>query len=257
MSPGSAETVSRVVWVTGAGKGIGRALALRLAGDGWTVAASARTEADLKRLEADCPSGRIHAFPLDTTNLAQTMITVDVIENRLGPLTLAILNAGTHIPMPVEAFSPETVRTLVETNLMGTVNSVESVIHRFIERKGGHIAVVASLAGYRGLPTSAAYGMTKAGLINMCEALKPELDAHNVRMTLINPGFVETPLTDKNDFPMPFLISVDAAVDYIMRGLHGNAFEVAFPRRFAWLMKVLRLLPDWAFFAVTRRMIRT
>ena len=128
-------------------------------------------------------------------------------------------------------------------------------MHRFIEREAGHIAVVASLAGYRGLPTSAAYGATKAALINMCEALKPELAVHDVRMTLINPGFVETPLTDQNDFPMPFLIPVEAAVDYIMQGLNGNAFEIAFPWRFAWLMKLLRILPDRVFFAVTRRML--
>jgi len=114
----------------------------------------------------------------------------------------------------------------------------------------------ASVAGYRGLPTSAAYGATKAGLINMCEALKPELDRHNVRLTLINPGFVKTPLTDRNKFPMPFLVSVEDAVDYIVRGLGSSAFEIAFPRRFVFLMKLLRLLPNRMFFAVTWRMIR-
>lgn len=257
MTVGSADIVRGVAWVTGAGKGIGRALAKRLADDGWTVAVSSRTEMDLASLEAECPSGKIHAFPLDITHLGQTMVMVDMIENRLGPLDLVVLNAGTHIPMRVEDFSADTVRKLVEINLMGTVNCMESVIHRFIKRKTGHIAVVASLAGYRGLPTSAAYGATKAGLINMCEALKPELAAHDVRITLINPGFVETPLTDKNVFPMPFLIPVEAAVDYIMQGLDGNGFEIAFPKRFAWLMKILRLLPDRLFFAVTRRMVGT
>lgn len=253
----AADRAPRVAWVTGAGKGIGRALAKRLADEGWTVAVSARTENDLKSLVAESPSGRIHAFPLDITNAGQAMVTVDVIENRLGSLSLVILNAGTHIPMSAEAFSAATMRKLVDVNLMGTVHCLDSVMHRFIERKAGHIAVVASLAGYRGLPTSAAYGATKAGLINMCEALKPELAVHDVRLTLINPGFVETPLTEKNDFPMPFLIPVDAAVEYIMQGLNGNAFEIAFPRRFAWLMKFLRILPDSLFFAITRRMLRT
>lgn len=251
------ESAPRVAWITGAGKGIGRALAKRLADDGWTVAVSARTKEDLSRLEAECASGRIHAFPLDITNRGQALITVDVIENRLGPLSLVILNAGTHIPMSAATFSADSMRKLVEVNLMGTVYCMDSVMHRFIERKAGHIAVVASLAGYRGLPTSAAYGATKAGLINMCEALRPELAVHNVRMTLINPGFVETPLTDQNDFPMPFLIPVEAAVDHIMRGLNGNAFEIAFPRRFAWLMKLLRIMPDRMFFGITRRMLKT
>jgi short-subunit dehydrogenase len=116
--------------------------------------------------------------------------------------------------------------------------------------------VVASLAGYRGLPGAAAYGASKAGLINLCEALRPELAAVGVDMRLINPGFVKTPLTDKNDFPMPFLIDVDEAVDRIIDGLQGDSFEIAFPRRFALLMKLLRLLPDRLFFGVTRRMLR-
>ena len=138
---------------------------------------------------------------------------------------------------------------------MGTVNGLAQIIPRLIERKRGHIAVVASLAGYRGLPTAAAYGATKAGLINMCEALKPELERHGVRLTLINPGFVETPLTDRNEFPMPYLMPVEKAADRIMRGLRSDDFEVTFPWRFATVMKLLRLLPDRLFFLLTRRMI--
>ena len=140
---------------------------------------------------------------------------------------------------------------------MGTVNGLAQLLPRFIGRQSGHIAVVASVAGYRGLPTSAGYGATKAGLINMCEALKPEMERHNLRMTLINPGFVKTPLTDRNAFPMPFLISFDKAVDYIVRGLDGGAFEIAFPRRFALLMKLLRILPNRMLFVLTRRMVRS
>lgn len=251
------EQKSRTAWITGAGKGIGRELGIRLAENGWVVAASARTEEDLLSLAAECPAGSVHAFPLDVTDLRATEMTVEQIEAQIGAIDLAVLNAGTHIPMPAEEFSVDTFRTLVETNLMATVNGLGQLLPRFIGRKGGHVAVVASVAGYRGLPTSAGYGATKAGLINMCEALKPELERHNVRLTLINPGFVKTPLTDRNEFPMPFLVSVEDAVDYIYRGLDDSAFEIAFPRRFAFLMKLLRLLPDRLFFALTRRMIRT
>ena len=159
------------------------------------------------------------------------------------------------MPMAAEDISVETFRHLVETNLMGTVNGLAQIIPRLIERKRGHIAVVASLAGYRGLPTAAAYGATKAGLINMCEALKPELERYGVRLTLINPGFVETPLTDRNEFPMPYLMPVEKAADRIMRGLRRDDFEVTFPWRFATVMKLLRLLPDRLFFLLTRRMI--
>lgn len=245
----------RVAWITGAGKGIGRALANRLAHEGWTVAASARTKKDLDALEAECPSESVHGFPLDVTDAAATRSVVARIESALGPLNLVVLNAGTHRPMTAETFSAETFRYLLETNLMGVVHGLEQVMPRLTARGDGHIAVVASLAGYRGLPTSSAYGSSKAGLINMCEALKPELELAGVRLTLINPGFVETPLTDKNPFPMPFLIPVENAVDAILAGLKSPAFEITFPWRFAWLMKGLRILPDRLFFALTRRMI--
>jgi NAD(P)-dependent dehydrogenase (short-subunit alcohol dehydrogenase family) len=250
------ESGRKVAWVTGAGKGIGRAVAYRLAHEGWTVAASARTTEDLVDLAAECPPNRVHAYPLDVTDLPLTQITVQQITKQVGDIDLAVLNAGTHIPMSAEHFSPETFRHLVETNLMGPVNCLAQIISKFIDRGSGHIAVVASVAGYRGLPTAAAYGATKAGLINMCEALKSELERHGVRLTLINPGFVETPLTDKNDFPMPYLIPVEEAADRIMHGLRRGNFEVTFPWRFAILMKLLRLLPYRLFFVLTRRMIR-
>ncbi len=247
----------RIAWITGAGKGIGRALAQRLVADGWIVAASARTKADLENLAASCPEGTVFSFPLDVTDALATGRAVDAIEAELGLPDLAVLNAGTHMPMPVEAFSAKTLRALMEVNLMGTAHCLEALLPRFIPRNAGHVAVVGSLAGYRGLPTAAAYGATKAGVINMCEALKPELARHGVRLSLINPGFVETPLTDRNDFEMPFLVSAEKAVDYIARGLASSAFETAFPRRFAFIMKLLRVLPDRLFFAVTRRMVRS
>jgi short-subunit dehydrogenase len=132
---------------------------------------------------------------------------------------------------------------------------LEALLPAMIERRGGRVAIVASVAGYRGLPTSAAYGMTKAGLINMAEALKPELDGYDVRLQLVNPGFVRTPLTDKNPFPMPFLMEVEDAAEAFYRGLRSDRFEIVFPRRFAYLLKVLRCLPAPLAFAVTRRLV--
>ena len=109
------------------------------------------------------------------------------------------------------------------------------MLPRFIERRAGHIAVVASVAGYRGLPSASAYGASKSALITMCEALKPELDSYGVKLTLINPGFVKTPLTDRNEFKMPFLMEVDDAAERIIAGLKSNRFEVTFPKRFTWV----------------------
>ncbi|NMM43364.1 SDR family NAD(P)-dependent oxidoreductase [Rhodospirillaceae bacterium KN72] len=245
----------QVAWVTGAGKGIGRAVARKLAQDNWRVAVSARTRADLDSLAAECPAGSIEVFPVDITDRDAIFETVAAIEATMGPLALTVLNAGTHAPMQAVDFDIDAFRKLCDVNLMGNVHCLGALMPRFIERGRGTLAVVASVAGYRGLPTSAAYGATKAGLINMCEALQPDLARHGVDLKLINPGFVETPLTDRNEFPMPFLITAERAADAIVKGLKGRAFEIAFPWRFAVIMKLMRLLPNRLLFSLTRRMI--
>ena len=244
-------------WITGASSGLGHALARHMAADGWTVAASARSAPPLAELatSADNLPGSIKAYPLDVTDATAVKATVASIESDLGPIGQAVLNAGTHKPLRATEITAESFRPLVELNLMGTVHCLEAVLPGMIARRGGRIAVVASLAGYRGLPTSAAYGMTKAGLINMAEALKPELDGHGVRMQIVNPGFVRTPLTDKNPFPMPFLMELEDAAAALYRGLQSSRFEIVFPWRFAILLKILRLLPAPLAFALTRRLV--
>ena len=248
---------AKVAWVTGGSQGIGAAVARRLAADGWTVAASARSAEKLEALsdEAESLPGSIIAFELDVTDPEASAQVFADIESRLGPVDLAILNAGTHQPIDGAEFAVEPVRKLVEVNLMGTVHCLAPVIDAFVAREAGRIVVVASLAGYRGLPTSSGYGASKAGLINMCEALRPELAAKNVRMFCITPGFVKTPLTDKNPFPMPFLIDAETAAARIVRGVDGRGFEITFPRRFAYIMKCLRILPYALYFALIRRTV--
>ena len=246
----------KVVWITGAGKGIGRALARRFAHEGWIVCASARTAQDLKTLAAECPDGNIRQYILDVTDQIATREVLNAIESGPGVPDLAVLNAGSHIPVKATNLNMKPFRQLMETNYMGTVYGFLGVLEIMRKRKAGHIAVVSSLAGYRGLPSAAAYGASKAALINMCEALKPELERLGIKLQLINPGFVETPLTDKNDFSMPFLIPVETAVDYIVSGLRSNRFEIAFPNRFAIIMRILRILPARLFFSITRRMLK-
>jgi len=240
----------RLAWITGAGKGIGRAVALALAREGWVVAASARTEADLASLgqEARGMAGAIHAFALDVTDAPAVAETVSRIEDEHGPIALAILNAGTHKPMGAADFSIDTMRTLMELNVMGTAHALAPILPRFRARRSGRIAIVASVAGYRGLPTAAAYGPSKSALITLAESLRFDLARDGVVMQLINPGFVRTPLTERNDFPMPFLMSVEDAAERIVRGLKGNAFEITFPRRFTWGLKLLRALPYALYF---------
>jgi NAD(P)-dependent dehydrogenase (short-subunit alcohol dehydrogenase family) len=245
------------VWITGAGKGIGRAVALKLAARGRVVAASARTLSDLESLAAEAARlpGRIVPVPLDITDAAAAEAVVAQIEREVGPIGLAILNAGTHVPEHAEGFDLGAFRQVVDTNLGGTANCLAAVLPPLLERRKGRVALVASVAGYRGLPSAGAYGATKAALINLAESLAPELKQKGVTMTLISPGFVDTPLTRKNDFPMPFLIGADDAAERIVKGLDTNKFEIVFPRRMAFSMKLLRLLPYWLFFAITRGMV--
>jgi NAD(P)-dependent dehydrogenase (short-subunit alcohol dehydrogenase family) len=247
-----------ILWLTGASAGIGRALALRLARDGWRVAASARRIEELEALRTEAAGllGEVRPYALDVTDAAAVSACVAAIERDMGAIDQAVLNAGTHKPMPAEQFSVATLRDLMEINLFGVGNGLEVLLPRMIARGQGRIAIVASLAGYGGLPSAAAYGASKAAVINMAEAMRPELLAKGVLLQVINPGFVRTPLTDKNDFPMPFLIDAPAAAEAIRRGLMSDRFEIAFPRIFVWLMKLLRALPYGLYFALTRRMVR-
>ncbi len=246
----------RSAWITGASSGIGRALALRLAAAGVPVIASARGADDLRELARDAGArgGSIMPLPLDVTDRAAVAEAVGVIE-RTAPLGLAVLNAGTHAPLLARDFEVERLRKLVELNLLGTGNCLEAALPVMLARGEGHIAIVGSVAGYFGLPTSAGYGATKAGLINMAEALQPELKAAGIKLQIVNPGFVRTPLTDKNPFPMPFLMEPEEAAEAFYRGLRAKRFEIVFPRRLAYLLKFLRMLPYGLALTVTRRLV--
>jgi NAD(P)-dependent dehydrogenase (short-subunit alcohol dehydrogenase family) len=245
---------SGTAWVTGAGSGIGRALARRLAQTGWTVAASARTASDLDTLAAEVP-GKITAFQLDVTDAAACAETARQIEAALGPVDLAVFNAGSYFPTTAEDFSVENFRRTVNVNLMGEVNCMGGVVPSMRARRAGHIVLMGSLTGLVGLPTAASYGATKAALNSIAQAFKPDFERFGITISVINPGFVKTPLTDKNRFPMPFLISVDAAVDHILRGIARRRFDISFPWQMSFLVRLLAALPDRAKFAITRRML--
>jgi NADP-dependent 3-hydroxy acid dehydrogenase YdfG len=249
-----ADTAKKVAWVTGAGTGIGRALARRLAKEGWTVAASARTARDLDSLVAEAPE-RIAAFLLDVTDPKAADDTGRAIEANLGPVNLAILNAGNYFPTTAANFSVENFRKTVDINLMGVVNCMGPIVPGMVARRTGHIAVMGSLTGFVGLPTAASYGATKAALNSMVEAFKPDFDQYGVTLTIINPGFVKTPLTDKNRFPMPFLMELDDATDIMIRGLEQKRTTINFPWQMTLGTKLLGALPGWAKFGITRKMI--
>ena len=250
----SATTASKIAWVTGAGTGIGRELVLQLARRGWLVAASARTAADLDALVAENPQ-QITAFQLDVTDAAACLAAGQAIAASLGPVNLAIFNAGSYFPTTAADFSVANFRRTVDVNLMGTVHGMGAVVPDMVARRSGHIAVMGSLTGYFGLPTAASYGATKAALNSMAQAFKPDFERYGVTLSVINPGFVKTPLTDKNTFPMPFLMPVETAAAIIISGLERKRFEIAFPWPMLLALRLLAALPHGLQFAITRRML--
>jgi short-subunit dehydrogenase len=179
----------------------------------------------------------------------------DQIKQLAGIPDLVILNAGTFYPTPASEFSVLSHRDIMEVNYFGVLNGFDLVLPDFVNRQQGQIAIVSSLAGYRGLPLSSAYGASKAALINFCETVQPELKQQGVDIRLINPGFVKTPLTDKNEFSMPFLVTAEQAAQRIIKGLASGRFEITFPRPFAFLMKGLRLLPNGLYLKLTAKML--
>ncbi len=244
-----------VVWVTGASAGIGKAIVEAYVADGAVVAATARPSERLDALAQEHDD--VLAFPADITDAEAIKATVAAIEERLGPIDRAILNAGTHHPVKAPDFKADDLRALMETNLMGTANCLEALLPVMMGRKRGQIAVVSSIAGYTGLPTSAYYGASKAALFNLCESLKFDTDAAGVDLRVVAPGFVRTPLTDKNEFPMPFIMEPEDAAKRVVKGLKGRQFEVTFPRRFSYQLKLLRCLPYWLYFPLVARSTKT
>ncbi len=253
--------MARHVWITGASLVLGRAAALEYARRGWLVSITARSAAALDELAGSAPKSApksapgIVGYPGDITDRDGMAALVARIEAERGPIDLAILNAGTHQPMDARRFDPTVFDRLIGLNLGGTVNCLAPLVPAMVARRAGKIAIVASVAGYRGLPTAAAYGASKAALINMAEALHLELKPAGVAVALVNPGFIRTPLTDRNSFPMPFLMEADAAARRLADGLDGSAFEITFPRRFTWMLKLLRILPYRLYFALAARTV--
>jgi NAD(P)-dependent dehydrogenase (short-subunit alcohol dehydrogenase family) len=235
-----------VAWVTGASSGIGRAVALALAREGYTVAATARTEEKLASLaeEASGLAGRVLPFRGDVTNDAVMAALVERIEKEAGRIVLAVFNAGNYLPTKGERLDVANFRNSFDINVLGVINGLVPVVERMRASGRGQVAIVASVTAYFGWPASAAYGATKAALNNIAEGLKYDFDKLNIRIQVMNPGFVDTPLTKKNKFNMPSVMPVDRAAKRIVGALRSGGFETTFPRRFTWLLKLLRILPQ-------------
>ncbi len=226
------------VWITGGTSGIGLALARRYRAAGSEVIVSARNEERLAAVAAELDA---RPLPLDVTDRAAVFAAVEKIWLEQGPLDLAVLNAGGS-PVP-EGGTAAILEANLRLNLLGAAHGVDALRPRMREAGGGTIALVASLAGYLPLPRGYGYATSKAALIHYAAGLYPELKAEEIDLRLINPGFVNTPLVQQNRFPMPFMLEPEAAAERIFQGLEGRRFEIAFPRRLAWPLRLLRALP--------------
>ena len=232
----------KTIWITGASTGIGRALAIKFAKNGWNVAASARRENLLKELEK--LNQDIYSFPLDVTDKEKCKEVFKKIEDKFKTIDISFFSTGTWDPGKEKEIDVEQIENVMKVNFFGTLNCIKSVEKYYRNKKSGHISIVSSIAGYRGLPNSTGYGPSKSALNNLAESLFFDFKRYGVRVSLISPGFIKTPMTDKNDFKMPFLRTTDFAADKIYEGLvNSNKFEIHFPKQLTLILKLLRILP--------------
>ncbi|UCH50313.1 MAG: SDR family NAD(P)-dependent oxidoreductase [Betaproteobacteria bacterium] len=241
------------VWVIGASSGIGHAFAEALLERGARVALSARGADALEALARKFPPEQSMVLPVDVTDSSDIDESYSRLRDLWSGIDLLVLLAGTHLPVRAWELNAGTAEHLFMINVFGVMRTLELVVPDLVARGDGGIAVVSSVAGYRGLPTSLVYGASKAALINFAETLYLDLRPKGVNVYLVNPGFVKTPLTDRNEFEMPALISPQEAAEQMLRGLSRGQFEIDFPKRFTRLMKLLRLLPYRLFFPLVHR----
>ena len=237
----------KVIWITGASSGIGKAVAIKFAENGWTVAASARRENLLNELKQI--NKNIHSFPLDVTDIDKCKIVATNIINKFKNIDICLFGTGMHDPKSEKKFNLDKIRQIMEVNYFGTINSINSIYEYFSEKKNGQISIISSVAGYRGLPAAGAYCASKAALTSFAESLNFDMQMKNVRVSLVSPGFIKTPMTDQNDFPMPMIKSPEFAANEIFKGLTAKkGFEIHFPKTFTYFLKFLQILPSSLYF---------
>lgn len=237
-----------VAIVTGASTGLGEALARELGRRGWKVGLIARRPELLDALadEIRKAGGEAAAATADVTDRAAIDGAVRALEATLGPCDLLVANAGGSQPSPATRVPVDAVVDVMKLNYFGVVNTVGAVLPGMLERRSGHIAAVSSVAGFRGLPAHGAYSASKAAVSTLFESFRTDLKGTGIAVTTIHPGFVETPLTAKNKFPMPFLMKADRAARIMADGLEARKADVTFPWQMAWLFRYLVApMPRW------------
>ena len=247
--------MNKKIWITGASSGIGKALAIKFAKEGWQVAASARREKILEELSNN--NSNIFSFPLDVVDQKNSLNTFNKILEKFNNIDLCVFSTGFYDHKTEKEINLEQIKNTMNVNFFGTLNCIKAVEKYFKEKKNGHISIVSSVAGYRGLPNSTGYGPSKAALTNLAESLYFDFKKYNVRVSLISPGFIKTPMTDKNKFKMPFIKSSEFAANKIYKGLiNSKAFEITFPKQLTIIMKILRSIPYWKYLYLIEKLTK-
>lgn len=244
------------VWIIGASTGIGAALANALHSKGAKVALSARSENKLAEMVTRFGASRAMALPLDITDVKRIKAAEEELLAAWGGYDLIVLMAGDYTPMRAWEIDLKVAKHMIDTNLTGFMNALSVAIPTMMAQQQGGIAIVSSVAGYRGLPNSLVYGPTKAALINLAEAMYMDLKPKGLNTYVICPGFVKTPLTDQNEFDMPAIITPEVAAEEIIKGFEKGEFEIHFPKRFSRMLKTLQALPYAMYFAAIKRSVK-
>ena len=245
----------KTIWITGGSTGIGKALAIKFADEGWNVAISARRIELLNELSEKYEN--ISSFQLDVTDKLRCKEVFNNIKEKYENIDICFFSTGTWDPKKEKDIDVEQMEEVFRVNFFGTVNSIKAVEKYFKDKKSGIITIVSSIAGYRGLPNSTGYGPSKSALNNLAESLYFDFKRYNVRVCLVSPGFIKTPMTDKNDFKMPFLKTTEYAAEKIYDGLiNKKVFEIHFPKSLTLILKILSLLPSKIYFNLIGKMTK-
>ena len=251
LNPRLTDWTGRSAWLVGASTGIGRATASLLHARGARVVVSARSAPTLAAFVAAHP-GSI-GLPLDVTDRVAVAAAAGEAEAACGAIDLVLYCAGHYQAMRATDFDLDEALRHVQVNQVGALHLLAAVLPRLLRQRRGHLSLISSVAGYRGLPNSIAYGPTKAALINLAETLYLDLAPLGIGVSIVNPGFVDTPLTAQNGFTMPALISPEQAALAMLEGWAAGRFEIDFPKRFTRWLKALKILPDSLYFRAVRR----
>lgn len=256
LNPQLAQWTDKKIWIIGASSGIGAALAKALLAKGADVAISARTQTSLVNVASAHPKAFV--LPFDATEPEQwSAARAKLAEHWSGSAYWVIFCAATYRPEHVWDVQAEWTRQTLQTNLGSVYFGVQTCLGDLLAKRSGGFVIVASVAGYVGLPRAAVYGPTKAALINLAQLMYVELHGRGLGVYLVNPGFVKTRLTERNDFTMPALQTPEQAANAILKGMAKGEFEISFPKRFTWWLKLLQLLPYRMQFAILARTLKS